>query len=102
MYICKIFNIFLDPNHKQIIMKEYSDVLDKHYSSNINSLKILNGQESPNQIYKNMLIRKKVLDFCILIFGKDYFSNKKSEGYFYKSKIINFSEKLINPTIKTK
>ncbi|ORX44383.1 hypothetical protein BCR36DRAFT_359939 [Piromyces finnis] len=91
-----------DPNHKKIIMEEYCDVLDKQYSTNINSLKILNGQESPNQIYKNMLIRKKVLDFYVLMFGKDYLFNKKNEGYYYKSKIINFSEKLINPTIKIK
>jgi len=89
-----------DPNHKQLIMKEYCKVLDEHYSSDINSVKILTGQESPNQIYKNMLIRKKVLDFCILIFGQEYFTNKKSEGYKFKSKIVNFSEKLINPSIK--
>jgi len=83
-----------------MIMKEYCRVLDKYYSSDINSVKILTGQESPNQIYKNMLIRKKVLDFCVLIFGQEYFTNKKSEGFKFKSKIVNFSEKLINPSIK--
>eukprot|EP00833_Pecoramyces_ruminatium_P010712 jgi/Orpsp1_1/1184744/evm.model.c7180000090820.1 len=89
-----------ESNYRHNIMQEYCKILDQEYSSNINSTKILTGEESPNQIYRNMFIRKKVYDFCLLIFGKEYFNNKKSEGYIFKSKIINFSEKLINPTIK--
>ncbi|ORY54406.1 hypothetical protein LY90DRAFT_670011 [Neocallimastix californiae] len=64
-----------DTDYKNEIMQEYCKVLDEFYSSKINSSKILVGKESPNQIYKNMLIRKKVYDFCILIFGKNYFTN---------------------------
>jgi len=92
--------IVKDLNYRSDIMQKYCNILDQEYSTNINSIKILTGEESPNQIYKNMLIRKKVYDFCTLIFGKEYFINRKSEGYTFKSKIINFSEKLINPTIK--
>jgi hypothetical protein len=43
---------FKESDHKNKIMQEYCKVLDEHYSSNINSVKILNGEESPNQIYR--------------------------------------------------